>query len=263
MIKSLTFIKNHELSLEKKSQKHWGTKTYKPTNNTRETKPWKMFFLFRKGLHIDFQEGVNIIVGENGSGKSTLFSLIKNYAGKPPNRIAMTLGNYKTEKEYIEKHKKSYLNYGCLEIQGDVIYKNTVFFDGEKDNPITVIPQMLNPEDKSFMNLTLQLFNAQEESHGESMLPVLKYILETIKDITIFMDEPETALSPKSQLELLDILRENCNKGHAQFIIATHSPILLAYEDAKIYSFDHSPVSEIEYKKTEHYQIYKSFLLER
>ena len=78
-----------------------------------------------------------------------------------------------------------------------------------------------------------------------------------------FLDEPETALSPKSQLELIDIFRENAKEGHAQFIIATHSPILLAYEDAEIYSFDHSPVSVIEYQETEHYKIYKRFFLER
>jgi len=49
----------------------------------------------------------------------------------------------------------------------------------------------------------------------------------------------------------------------AQFIIATHSPILLAFEDATIYSFDHGVVSAIDYKETEHYQIYRRFLLER
>ena len=66
-----------------------------------------------------------------------------------------------------------------------------------------------------------------------------------------------------SIFELLDILRENGKIGHAQFIIATHSPILLAYEDAAIYSFDHSPARVIEYEETAHYQIYKQFLLER
>ena len=77
------------------------------------------------------------------------------------------------------------------------------------------------------------------------------------------MDEPETALSPRSQLELLDILGENGQAGHAQFIIATHSPILLACAGAKIYSFDGVPVRKIEYEETEHYRIYKSFLLGR
>jgi len=74
------------------------------------------------------------------------------------------------------------------------------------------------------------------------------------------LDEPETALSPKSQVELLRLLQEMSALGHAQFIIATHSPILLACPGSVIYSFDHSPVKTIHYEDTEHYQIYKSFM---
>ena len=99
------------------------------------------------------------------------------------------------------------------------------------------------------------------QSHGQSMMSYFRSCYK-VRGI-YFLDEPETALSPKSQLAFLDILRENGKVGHAQFIIATHSPILLAYEDARIYSFDHSPVSVIKYQETEHYQIYKRFLLER
>jgi len=73
----------------------------------------------------------------------------------------------------------------------------------------------------------------------------------------------ETALSPRSQLELLEILGTNSRAGHAQFIIATHSPILLACAGAKIYSFDHVPVCPVAYEETEHYQIYKNFLMDR
>jgi predicted ATPase len=77
------------------------------------------------------------------------------------------------------------------------------------------------------------------------------------------LDEPETALSPKSQLELLKIIGENSRSGDSQFIIATHSPILLACEGATIYSFDQVPVQVIEYEETEHYQVYKNFLADR
>jgi predicted ATPase len=74
------------------------------------------------------------------------------------------------------------------------------------------------------------------------------------------MDEPETALSPRSQLELLEIIQNQSQAGHAQFVIATHSPILLACNSAKIISFDHIPVRPIAYEDTEHYRIYKDFL---
>jgi len=75
------------------------------------------------------------------------------------------------------------------------------------------------------------------------------------------MDEPETALSPKSQIELLQFLKGMSRMEHAQFIIATHSPILLACPGSIIYSFDHSPVKTIHYEDTEHYQVYKTFMV--
>ncbi|MCL5057231.1 MAG: AAA family ATPase [Actinobacteria bacterium] len=77
------------------------------------------------------------------------------------------------------------------------------------------------------------------------------------------LDEPENALSPKKQLELLKILNESSQAGHAQFIIATHSPILLALPEACIYSFDHIPIKPVQYEETEYYQIYRDFLNDR
>jgi predicted ATPase len=77
------------------------------------------------------------------------------------------------------------------------------------------------------------------------------------------LDEPETALSPKSQIELLALLDKMSVDGHAQFIIATHSPILLACPSAKIYSFDHSEVQPIRYEETDHYRLYKKFMEDR
>jgi predicted ATPase len=75
--------------------------------------------------------------------------------------------------------------------------------------------------------------------------------------------EAETALSPRSQLALLELLTETSAKDHAQFIIATHSPILLACPRALIYSFDYSTVRQILYEETEHYKIYRDFLENR
>jgi predicted ATPase len=77
------------------------------------------------------------------------------------------------------------------------------------------------------------------------------------------LDEPETALSPKSQLKLLEVLTRMGRAGHAQFIVATHSPILLACPGATIYSFDHCPVEPVRYEETSHYQIYAAFMKDR
>ena len=96
------------------------------------------------------------------------------------------------------------------------------------------------------------------KSHGQSLMSLFRNRYK-IKGL-YFLDEPETALSPKSQLELLTILSDMSKAGHAQFIIATHSPILLACPGADIYSFDQKPVKRIRYEETEHYQIYKDFM---
>jgi predicted ATPase len=74
-----------------------------------------------------------------------------------------------------------------------------------------------------------------------------------------FMDEPEAALSPRTQLRLLDVLTEMSDAGHAQFIISTHSPILMSCQNAVIYSFDNHSIEQIAYKNTQHYKIYKNF----
>jgi predicted ATPase len=77
------------------------------------------------------------------------------------------------------------------------------------------------------------------------------------------LDEPETALAPKAQLELLELLTKMARAGHAQFIMATHSPILLACPGAVIQSFDHVPVTAVDYEQTAHYKLYKSFFENR
>lgn len=77
------------------------------------------------------------------------------------------------------------------------------------------------------------------------------------------MDEPETALSPKRQLEPLKVLQEMSQAGHAQFIIATHSPILLALPGSNIYSFDYISLRQIDYEQTDYYRVYKGFLNNR
>ncbi len=74
------------------------------------------------------------------------------------------------------------------------------------------------------------------------------------------LDEPETALSPKTQLELRGLLGGCAEEGRAQFIIATHSPILLSCPGATIYSFDHLPVRRIAYEETDHYRVYRDFM---
>ena len=99
------------------------------------------------------------------------------------------------------------------------------------------------------------------QSHGQSLISFFEARYK-IKGLYL-MDEPETALSPRSQLKLLRVLKAMSESGHAQFIISSHSPILLAYPGAVIYSFDSAPVKTIRYEETGYYQIYKDFLNHR
>jgi len=96
------------------------------------------------------------------------------------------------------------------------------------------------------------------QSHGQSIMSFFRSRYK-IKGLYL-LDEPETALSPKSQLELLKLLQEMGALGHAQFIIATHSPILMACPGSVIYSFDDAPVKRVHYEETEHYKIYRNFM---
>ena len=81
--------------------------------------------------------------------------------------------------------------------------------------------------------------------------------------VLYLLDEPETALSPKSQLELLELLHTVSQRGHAQFIVASHSPILLACPEARILDFNRMPLGNIDYEDTEYFRIYRDFLNNR
>jgi predicted ATPase len=98
-------------------------------------------------------------------------------------------------------------------------------------------------------------------SHGEGILSYFGGRFR-LKGLYV-LDEPESALSPASQVRFLQLLRELEGDGHAQFIMATHSPILLAYPSAQIFSFDSDHITEVSYEETTHYKIYKQFFADR
>ncbi|WP_459582892.1 AAA family ATPase [Dickeya oryzae] len=100
-------------------------------------------------------------------------------------------------------------------------------------------------------------YSLHEQSHGESFLSLM---MNRFGGKGLYLlDEPEAALSPARQLTMLarmhDLIQDD-----SQFIIATHSPILLGYPDALIYQFDGDSLSPVNYKDTDHYQITRSFL---
>ena len=100
-----------------------------------------------------------------------------------------------------------------------------------------------------------------EQSHGESFFAMFK---NRIRSHAIYLlDEPEAALSPARQLAFMRILYDATKDENAQFIIATHSPILLGFPGATIYSFDDGVIEEVQYEQTNHYQLTSYFLQNR
>jgi predicted ATPase len=96
-----------------------------------------------------------------------------------------------------------------------------------------------------------------QQSHGESFLSLFANRFE---QGIYLLDEPEAALSPQRQLSFLSIIHELETPAHAQFVIATHSPIILSYPGAVLFSLDGDSIREIAYRETEHYRLTRDFL---
>ena len=100
-----------------------------------------------------------------------------------------------------------------------------------------------------------------EQSHGEAFLALAKHRFG--REGLYILDEPESALSPSRQLAFLSILNVLTQHKSSQFIIATHSPILVAYPHALIYSLSPEGIIKVNYEDTEHFQLTKDFLSHR
>jgi len=215
---------------------------------TRDHYPFNLDVL-RQTRSLPFSLPVTFLIGENGSGKTTLLEALAKRC-----QIHIWSGMECTRCEPNPYEEMLFLYLQVVWTDGIVpgsffssqIFKNFAQLVDmwEADNP----GQIDYFGGKSLLT----------QSHGQSIMSFFKARYK-IKGLYL-LDEPETALSPKSQLELLKLIQEMGALGHAQFIIATHSPILLACPGSMIYSFDYTPVKTIQYEESEHYQIYKNFM---
>ena len=208
--------------------------------------------ILRGTSELTFRRPVVFFVGENGSGKSTLLEAITKKCGiyiwdKPRRHVAHN-NPYETRlADYIA------VTWANGSVPGSLFRAETFRdFADFLDDVALCDPGRLKYHGGHILN-TL--------SHGEAILSYFggRYHIKGL----YFLDEPEAAFSPSSQVRFLKLLQRLEAEGHAQFIMATHSPILLAYPGAQIFSFDSSRIEEVDYEDTAHYRLYKQFFTDR
>ncbi|MBM6617998.1 AAA family ATPase [Bacillus suaedaesalsae] len=202
---------------------------------------------------LEFTKPVTFFVGENGSGKSTLLEAISyqcgfNNAGGGKNDLYSVESSTSDLGEFIRLSWLPKINNGFF-LRAESFYHFATYLDN------------LAKEDPLFNYGAYGGKSLHEQSHGEAFLSLFT---NRFGERSIYLlDEPEAALSPALQLAFLKVIHDLVSEGDAQFIIATHSPILLGYPDADIYDFNQSPVKRTSYEETEHYQLTLSFLTGR
>lgn len=217
---------------------------------TREFYPFALPVL-NQTESIEFNRPVTLFAGDNGTGKSTLLEAIAVACGIHIWRSETT--RYRFNEYEAMLHKFIKVEWRESKVIGS-------FFGSQFFKDFTHIFEQWAATDPGLF----EYFGGKSlitQSHGQSLMSFFRNRYK-IKGLYL-LDEPETALSPKSQLELLQIIEENTRTRLAQFIIATHSPILLACPKSTIYSFDTIPVSPIKYEETDHYKIYRDFMADR
>lgn len=197
---------------------------------------------------LKFDPKVTFFVGENGSGKSTLIEAIAVAAGFNAE------GGTKNFR-FSTRPSESVLHVALRLARGDHRERDGFFLRAESlFNVATQIDEL--DVTSSYGGVSLH-----EQSHGESFLALA---LNRFEGYGLYiLDEPEAALSPSRQLAFLRIIDELVRKKGSQFIIATHSPILMGYPHATIYLLTGDGFAKVPYEKTEHYQITRGFLEDR
>ena len=206
----------------------------------------------RDTAELTLRSPIVFFVGENGSGKTTLMDAITRKCGihiwdKPRRHLAHD-NPYETRLvDYIS------VTWSNGSVPGSLFRAETFReFADFLDDVALCDPGRLKYHGGHILN-TL--------SHGEAILSYFggRYHIQGL----YFLDEPEAAFSPASQLRFLKLLQRLEAGGHAQFIMATHSPILLAYPRAQIFSFESGRIEEVNYEDTTHYRLYKQFFTDR
>lgn len=193
-----------------------------------------------------FDKPITFFVGENGSGKSTLLEALAlaygfNAEGGTRNYA------FSTYDSHSELHEAVRISKGYRKAKWGYFLRAESFYN-------------VATQEEEYADLAHPSKKYHEKSHGESFLALAQNQLRT--DGVYLFDEPEAALSVQRQLTLL-IEIFSCAKQGSQFIIVTHSPILLGMPDAQIISFDNGKIHTCEYEDTESYKVTEMFIHNR
>ncbi|HEY1371251.1 MAG TPA: AAA family ATPase [Candidatus Binatia bacterium] len=201
---------------------------------------------------LEFHPKVTFLIGENGSGKSTLLEAIAvswgfNAEGGTKNFAFATRASHSELHRYIRIEKT------IRRPRDGFFFRAESFF-----NVATEIERLDNEPGGGRIIDSYGGLSLHEQSHGESFLALMTNRLGGAG--LYLLDEPEAALSPQRQLVVLSRMHDLVNDD-SQFIIASHSPLLMAYPDAYIYSFSTAGIQKIDYYDTEHFRVMHDFLV--
>ena len=207
--------------------------------------PYNIPFI-RHLKELKFRKEVTFVIGENGSGKSTLVEAIAVSLGLNPEGGTRNF-NFSTASTHSELYREIKVT------RGPHREKDAFFLRAESVyNVASEIDNIKYGIHAFYGGVSLH-----EISHGESFLNT---IMHRFGGNGVFiLDEPEAALSPASIFRVMIRMKELVGQN-SQFIIATHSPLLLAYPDAEIWAVDEEGLNNVAYEDTEQYRITKYFL---
>jgi len=198
---------------------------------------------------LKFHPRVTFILGENGSGKSTILESIATAYGFNPEGGTKNF-NFSSRDTHSDLYEFIKIIKGAIRPNDGFFFRAESFY-----NVASNIDDLAANASGDFLSLYggKSLHN---QSHGESFFSL--FMNRFSKRSLFILDEPEAALSPSRQMAMIRRIYELVNTN-CQFIIATHSPIIMAYPDSIIYEINNDNIRTCDYDETEHYQIMRSF----
>lgn len=207
--------------------------------------------VFRNGLDLQLKTPITIIVGANGSGKSTLLEGLASSCGFSLSGGSKNIAHLASEKEKLSQ----YLRLSWLpKVTEGFFFRAETFFQ-----LVDTIDKLADEPGGYGAFSSYGGVSMRERSHGQSFMAVFENRFGSRG--TYIIDEPEAALSPARQIDFLKLLRRLELGENAQVIIATHSPIIMAYPTATLLHLSDSGLKPTEFHETEHFKIIRNFAL--